>query len=98
MSPLGVIEDRTSGADLDASPLTKAYGCIALLCGGFGLAFCGFMSFGFSFFTAAVTVPFVMAVLAGVVVSAREFSEGVVFVAHRVVAYGRVGSCGGSTA
>ena len=54
------------------------------------------MSFGFSFFTAAVTVPFVMAVLAGIVVSARGFAEGVAFVAHRVVAYGRVGSCGSS--
>ena len=56
------------------------------------------MSFGFSCFTAAVTVPFVMAVLAGIVVSACGFAEGVAFVAHRVVAYKGVGSCGGSTA
>ena len=56
------------------------------------------MSFGFSCFITAVTVPFVMAVLAGIVVSACGFAEGVAFAAHRVVAYNRVGSCGGSTA
>ena len=61
-------------------------------------AFCDFMSFGFSCFTTAVTVPFVMAVLAGIVVSACGFAEGVAFVAHCVVTCNRVGSCGGSTA
>ena len=80
VSPLGITEDRASGADLDASTLTKAYVFIAPPCGDFGACILR------------------LNVLAGIVVSACGFAEGVAFVAHRVVAYNRAGSCGGSTA
>ena len=99
VSPLGITEDRASSADLDASTLTKAYVFIAPPCGDFGACILrlnvvrvfvlyrsghGTVCYGGS---------------AGIiVVSACGFADGVAFVAHRVVAYNRVGSCGGRTA
>ena len=36
VSPLGITEDRASGADLDAMTITKAYDFIAIPCEHFG--------------------------------------------------------------
>ena len=93
VSSLRNTEDRASGADLDASNLTKAYDFMATPCGHFGANM---------FADNVVRVLGLYRIGPGTVCHggpcrhSSEFAEGVSFGAHRVVTYIRVGSCGGA--
>jgi hypothetical protein len=93
VSSLRTTEDRASGADLDASNLTKAYDFMATPCGHFGASmFAALCRSG----TRALPHRSRWYRLSWRYSS--EFAEGVAIGAHRVVTYIRVRSCGGDTA